>query len=34
MTVNVKFARVREDAIIPTKRDEDAGWDKIGRAHV
>ena len=27
MTVNVKFARVREDAIIPTKRDEDAGWD-------
>lgn len=23
----VKFAKVKEDAIIPSKRDEDAGWD-------
>ena len=24
---NIKFAKVRENAIIPTKRDEDAGFD-------
>jgi dUTP pyrophosphatase len=27
MTTNIKFAKVRPDAIIPTKRIEDAGWD-------
>ena len=27
MAVNVKFAKVRPDAKIPTKRVEDAGWD-------
>lgn len=27
MTVNIKFAKVRPSAKIPTKRDEDAGWD-------
>ena len=27
MTANIKFAKVRPDAKIPTKRVEDAGWD-------
>lgn len=27
MMTNVKFAKIRPDAIIPTKRIEDAGWD-------
>lgn len=27
MTANIKFAKVRPDAKIPTKRTEDAGWD-------
>ena len=27
MAVNIKFAKVRPDAKIPTKRREDAGWD-------
>lgn len=27
MIANIKFAKVRPDAIIPTKRDEDAGFD-------
>lgn len=27
MTANIKFAKVRPDAKIPTKRDEDMGWD-------
>ena len=27
MTANVKFAKVRPDAIIPSKRDEDMGFD-------
>ena len=27
MTANIKFAKVRPSAKIPTKRDEDAGWD-------
>lgn len=27
MTVDIKFAKVRPSAKIPTKRDEDAGWD-------
>ena len=27
MTTNIKIAKVRPDAIIPTKRIEDAGWD-------
>ena len=27
MIANIKFAKVRPDAKIPTKRVEDAGWD-------
>ena len=27
MITTVKFAKVRDNAIIPSKRDEDAGWD-------
>jgi dUTP pyrophosphatase len=27
MIANIKFAKVHPDAQIPTKRDEDAGWD-------
>ena len=30
MKANIKFAKVRPNASIPTKRDEDAGWDLYG----